>query len=425
MKNRILSYFIVVTVLLWGMFTSCEKDDLDNPTAKSNISADKTESRQVSSTQAKIFASMMANKLFTTEDNGAQLKSATADVVRTVESFEAIVSEETKDTVMFSVNFGDDKGFMIISGDKGDNPIIALSDAGSFDANRLPVSAEAWISEQKEYISHLMKEPLEDDNVVWIGIGSDSSEVNISFISELPKLKACRPDQIPSGRYTVSPYTGKVNEWGQGAGYNYDAKVKGALAGCPAVAIGQLCYDQRFPYDYYYSGMPNKLPSHYYNASSNVSRMFRSIADKIPGYSWGKDFSGALPNNILTGIKRLGYSNASIINFNIQTVYENLRRGRPVLLAAYQGSNGGGGHIWFCDGYWDAKVETVHRKRKWYGKWYTHCTWYEYHDYLYMNWGWDGTANGWYRSDTNDHWNPKNTNFKYQRKAYVNLYPVR
>lgn len=260
MKNRILSYFTVVTVLLGAMFTSCENDDLDNPISKSNLEVNETESRQVSSAQAKIFASMMANKLFTTEDNGAQLKSATADVVRAIEGFEAIVSEETKDTVMFSVNFGDDKGFMIVSGDKGDNPIIALSDAGSFDTNNLTESAEAWLSEQKEYISHLMQEPLEEDHVVWIGVGSDSSEVDISFISELPELKACRPDQTPSGRSYVYPYTGYRLKWGQGLGYNVDARVRGALAGCPAVAVGMLCYDRRFPSDYYYSGMHYDLP---------------------------------------------------------------------------------------------------------------------------------------------------------------------
>ena len=42
-----------------------------------------------------------------------------------------------------------------------------------------------------------------------------------------------------------------------------------------------------------------------------------------------------------------------------------------------------------------------------------------------MNWGWDGDANGWYRSDENGHWEPKNANFNYKRQVYVNLYPVR
>jgi hypothetical protein len=214
-----------------------------------------------------------------------------------------------------------------------------------------------------------------------------------------------------------------VLKWGQEEGYNYDAKINGALAGCPAVAVGMLCYDHWFPSNYYYLGMPYELSSKYENRSSHISRMFRSIADKIPSYNWGKHASGSTPNNTLTGIKRLGYSNAKLIDFNLYTVYENLKKGYPVLLRSYQ--NGiRGGHIWFCDGYWEAKVEIKHRKRKWYGKKYTHCTWHEYHDYLYMNWGWDGKANGWYRSDENGHWKPKKTNFNYRRQAYIDLYPV-
>jgi len=51
--------------------------------------------------------------------------------------------------------------------------------------------------------------------------------------------------------------------------------------------------------------------------------------------------------------------------------------------------------------------------------------WHEYADHLYMNWGWDGSGNAWYEQGDwkpNDPNNPHN--FIYDRKMYVDLYPV-
>ncbi len=144
---------------------------------------------------------------------------------------------------------------------------------------------------------------------------------------------------------------------GQGTGYNFNAPIRGALAGCPAVAIGQLCFDQVFPNDYYYAGMPYELPGNY-NRQNSISLMLRDIGDNIPRYSWSATFSGATPDNILTGLKRIGYSNAKLDNYNLVSVYNDLKKGVPVLLAAYQHGSYQGGHIWFCDGFLKQKFKS-------------------------------------------------------------------
>ncbi len=424
-KLKVLNYFPIIAILLGVMFfTSCEQDEFNTSDFES-IKSSETKSRQVSSLQAKAFASMMANNLFSSEDNGAQLKSTTADANRTVEAIQAIVAE-SKDTVMFSVNFGGNKGFMLISGDKEDAPIVALSDVGSFDINNLNPTVTIWLEGQKENIAEQMKEPLvenDDDHSLWSGILSDSAQVEFEFVSDMPKLKGCPTGENPSGRSTVYPYLGVKNKWGQGLGYNCDAKVRRALAGCPSVAIGQLCREQKFPGNYNYSGMPHDLSSYYNYRSNDISKMFRSIGDKIPGYTWSVNGSGAKPTNIVTGLKRLGYSRVSFSNYNLVTVYNNLRKGNPVLLASYQNGRYSGGHIWFCDGYYEAKIKITHKKWRPF-KWRVHCIKYRYDDYLYMNWGWDGSHNGWFRGDVSS-WKPGNANFNYKRKMYTNLYPVK
>ena len=82
---------------------------------------------------------------------------------------------------------------------------------------------------------------------------------------------------------------------------------------------------------------------------------------------------------------------------------------RGVLLGAFA-NVGGGGHIWFCDGYYEQTYKVTKKflfiKLK---------TWTEYEDRIYMNWGWgpDG-GNGWY-SATDDVWFDENKRPRLQK----------
>jgi hypothetical protein len=192
------------------------------------------------------------------------------------------------------------------------------------------------------------------------------------------------------------------------------------LTGCPAVAVGLLCVHHWYPYQFGYMYMPSSLPSNY-NQQNSISLMFREIGNQIPNYSWSVNGSGAAPNDILTGIKRLGYSNASYLTYNFETAYSNLSSGNPVLLGAFQNQYYQGGHIWFCDGYYEMSWK-VTKTTKFLGIKVKTETWYEYADYIYMNWGWNGTADGWYECNS---WKATSgANLNYYKSMYVNLYPV-
>lgn len=179
--------------------------------------------------------------------------------------------------------------------------------------------------------------------------------------------------------------------WGQANGYNADAKRPNIdLAGCPAVAVGLLCKTWKYPSDrgFDYAAMPNSLAPT--TDSNPISRMFRDIADVIPGYSWGtaaSGGSGASQAGILTGLKTLGYNSAKSTSYDFNTVYSNIEDWYPVLLGGFTNT---GGHIWIADGYSETKWKVT---RKFLG--ITVKTWYEYSDHIYMNWGWYGSSNGW------------------------------
>lgn len=55
-----------------------------------------------------------------------------------------------------------------------------------------------------------------------------------------------------------------------------------------------------------------------------VSKVLRQIADSIPGYDWSPYVSGANPEEIITGLRKLGFPDADRVNYDIETLYKNL-----------------------------------------------------------------------------------------------------
>jgi len=412
-------YNTTIVLILALFFFSCEKESFNtNSESKKN-------NRQVSSVQAKVFSTIVANNLFSTED-GAKLKSARANEDRATDDIQYIISEN-KDTLMYSVNFGNDNGYILLSGDKGSFPIIAFVDSGSINLNTIDLNSPmaSWLAEKKTQISQSIKEPIDTTNTnyqLWNSIDNDSCEIGIEFVKTIPQsnLKSAGTRRNSTNKATVYPFTGSQYKWGQGTGYNFNAPITGALVGCPAVAVGLLCVHHWYPNQFGYMYMPSSLPSNY-NQQNAISLMFREIGNQIPNYSWGINGSGAAPNDILTGIKRLGYADAAYMNYNFETAYTNLSRGNPVLLGAFQNQYYQGGHIWFCDGYYEMSWK-VTKTTKFLGIKVKTETWYEYADYIYMNWGWNGTADGWY--ECNNWTATSGANLNYYKSMYVNLYPV-
>ena len=410
---------IIYLIAFMGItFISCNNKEQDIAVPKfSNVN------RQVSKSQAKELSLSVVTPIFNSESN-IKFKGKRPQKVSPITEYkdvQYIISDN--DTLMYVINFGENDGYMIMSGDKGSFPIISFVDTGRVDVSAIDKSTSfgQWIEEKKVEISEKLKQPIDTTNVnykLWQGVGNDSCTVSIELTKELPrrnsnsslKQKMTGTRTYSTCKATVYPYTGVYYTWSQGSGYNNNAPIAGALAGCPAVAVGLLCVDQWYPSAFDFYSMPYSVTV---NNENSVSKMFRAIGDKIPGYKWSITSSGATPYNILTGIQELGFKDAKCQPYEFETAYNNLQKSLSVLFGGYSSN---GGHIWFCDGYYEMGWKiTRTTKFLW---WKTKVeTWYEYSDFLWMNWGWYGSQNGWFESNS---WN----GFENNKMMYIDLYPM-
>lgn len=240
---------------------------------------------------------------------------------------------------MFAVNYKDNRGFMVLSGDITKFPILAHSEEGefSFDISESnPLSF--WISERAKLIEEQMALPLDEADETylnWKDITNPEYTYEIEAVNEAPSIYDRRRNSTGKGR--ITPFTGERLKWHQGTGYNYNTPGGNKLVGCPAVAIGMLAYDlyrrPSFPGNYPFNLL--YANDEYTQYSENVvSKMFRQIADSIPNYSWGVTASGATPNEILIGLKKLGFKNAKYKSYDFEEAYKNMKEKKHGILLA-------------------------------------------------------------------------------------------
>lgn len=135
----------------------------------------------------------------------------------------------------------------------------------------------------------------------------------------------------------------------------------------------------------------------------------RDIGDEVD-MDYECDGSGANYKDIDNGFEDFGYStSAKAVNFSGSKLRQELNLGRLVILRGGENTgtifpNYSNGHAWVCDGYWYT--------------YYTNCPGSLYH--YHMNWGWNGSFNGWYA--TGD-FTPSNLTFNYQNKMIVEIKP--
>ena len=440
MKQKNLSRLVAlcgVSMALLAGVISC-KQETPAPASKQDApSKEATKSVQLSEQQARMYATMFLKH----EDSISRPQNLRSIAVpREISDVNYYV--EGRDTLLYAINYGNNGGFVILSGDNSSFPIVAHSDKGHIilsevsSENPLHGALQAYIDKAKKHINDpsRVNSPYFEK---WKDLGKEGYEYEIVTENAAPVAGMRSTREYSSGKPAIYPHTGKDLNWSQAGNFNSAAK-DGSLIGCPAVAIGMLLYDCEHRINGSYTSV---TPSVHYDAKfatanniqgREVSKVLRQIADSIPGYDWRPYGSGANPDSIPIGLHRLGFKEAKWQDYNIDTLYKNLSFKsyiyggvedtcyRGVLLGAY--ANGGhyGGHIWFCDGYYEQTYKVTKKflfiKLK---------SWTEYEDRIYMNWGWgpDG-GNGWYTA-SDDVWIDKNKRgraLKYKPKVMVGLH---
>lgn len=393
------------------LFSCSKKDKLDIPTVKNAEVVSVDVARQV----ALGFAARSFNQ------PGSRAGRQVTPLARRIQKEETI--GETQSPYFHVFNFENEGGFVIVSAEQKEHPILAYSDKGSFKLENAPYGIVSWVETTKESIDNIREGKFDTEKKAYAEWGMVAKDYKIAQLAKLmpPEDPGC---QEYSNTYTKGPLMNTT--WGQGCGYNdlCPANTSGWRCGhfptgCVATAMAQVMRYWQTPSSYNWASMPNNAGSY------EVARLMRDAGSAV-GMSYGDNGSGANHANIpgaMTGT--FGFSSAQNISYGLSsysTVQSQLNYNWPVILSGYNTKNTSwfglvveyqDGHEWVCDGYMTYDVFWCNPDGTGGGAGYL---------YFHMNWGWDGTANGWYGFDN---WAPYNTglNFQYYRRAIVNLHP--
>ena len=316
---------------------------------------------------------------------------------------------ETDDTPTVYV-FTQKKGgyWIVAANDAVSNSLLGYTDTGVFDADNIPGNVEWVLNQYGKQVAHAAS--MEN-----VAASDDDQEVS--------------QYDVARNRKQIEPII--TTKWGQTYPYNlYTPVVDGyqCPTGCVATAMAQVMYNFKYPV----SGTGKNtvsLSGTKYTLNfdevvfdwdaidaaagrANTSSSSDAISNLMYacGIATGMRYTpSASSSNYLTAsramVKYFGYDNGmACLSRDFFTadewsdiVYNELAEGRPVM---YSGSSPAeGGHAFICDGY-------------------------DGDNYFHVNWGWDGTYNGYFLLSVLD---PKGNNagFAYNESIIVGIQPAR
>ena len=279
-------------------------------------------------------------------------------------------------TMAYAVNLGKNDGFVLVVGNEHSNDIIGYCDHGSIDAQNMPSNMRSWL---ESYMTCA---------------GEDVKTASM--------LRTAQPG-IPT-KTPIHPLL--TSKWGQSEPYNGQTPIIDDMhcyTGCTITAMAQVMYYHKWP-----KAATQAIPAYTPNNSAGTS--YPSLPalepttfdwDRIyPSYDYGED--GTEVARLLkyigtascadygtsatsaTGYKALA---AAIKYFDydasahavwrrersynewVDMLYAELKENRPVM---FSGTSVDGAHSYVVDGY-------------------------DEEDFFHVNWGWNGTSDGYYK----------------------------
>ena len=278
--------------------------------------------------------------------------------------------------------FNGEDGFVLVSAEDDARAILGYSDHGRFDATDMPANMQFWL---QMYADELASKP-----------------------TSTPSLKGRVQRRIAAHAQatypTISPILGEV-EWGQDEPYNNLCPTVGgvrSVTGCVATAISQIMYAHKYPtkgigsktYTTESHGLRlnvnfgattydwgNMLPYYKNNYNSTQANAVATLMYHVgvaADMDYDSDGSGAISSAALAAITEyFGYNKSIHVlpkdfmkeETVLQTVASDLQEGRPVYISGSTVNQEG--HAFVCDGM-------------------------QSDGYLHINWGWNGSGNGYF-----------------------------
>lgn len=383
---------------------------------------------------------------------------------------------------MYAVNYGENDGFVIINTSKKYFPILAYSETGHYAQDRNASGLDVWLDEQRVLIEAAETLPLDSLKEVtkswrnyekntfptittksggdtlsfrnaaiaeWELEGYECMDLETSSMYLNPYIynlwcDLAEEQSDPSYDYMASSvvlYYGTTSNaqigpylsttWGQNAPYNQGIDPSYPPAGSSIAAMAQIMRYHEWPTIYNWSTMSDTTATYYtkilyknlrrdsettYNNTLNISETdIYDLKDAITGYQYHYHY------------------NATVATHSLTVAKSNVNNGKPVFMEGK--TTTGIKHAWVCDGrktYTTANhlILMVYTPDERYmqaenGGYYSDSNSTEY---LHMNWGEDGSGNGWFSGDNssfsgylNNVWTQYN--YSTNRKDIINISP--
>ena len=292
-----------------------------------------------------------------------------------------------KDTLLYLINY--DSGWIIVSGDKRINPIVAESQTGKLSFKNDNTNLQAWIDSYADEIRVLRNLSEHVDNEytrLWDKIiknRNDKGKSSKASAKRYDDYKWCviSTTYCDSTYYTITIPHLISTKWGQRYPWNTKCPIDTASwnrcpTGCVAVSLAQIIYHMHSRL-----GKPNGLyhnisvASTYINGStinigfsrSNYNSNSTRWSD-MPLYTYGAGYSEYVGDLMLDIGNRVGMSYSGTVSlaslstsalsyydltysqssYNLQTVKSDLQNSKPVNITAINTQNNG--HSWIIDG---------------------------------------------------------------------------
>ena len=407
----------IIKILALALFLFSCKKDYQN----SNYQTEYSEIIPINVAEKVANAFAQNNFSLNSYDTGSKLSSRITPKQKVIKSKKIIQNAVIPYFYIF--NFKDGGGWVIISAEKREHPILAYNNTGEFTTTNAPYGLKSWIETQKENIDYIRQgkfSTMQQTEAEWNMVGE---KLNV------PEIQRSEPPEPSCEDYTTTVTVGPLltTEWGQGCGYNAlcPANTSGLNCGhfptgCVATAVAQVMRYWQIPSGTYnWSSMPNTF------ANNEVARLMRDVGNSV-SMNYSDIGSGAKHEDIPPAmINTFSFASAQNIDYtsgSYSAIESELNSNRPVILSGYNVKNTSWlglvveyqeGHEWVCDGYSSVSYRWCNSDGSQGGI---------DNLYFHMNWGWDGTANGFYGFDN---WAPSGTafNFQYFRRAIINIHP--
>jgi Peptidase C10 family/Spi protease inhibitor len=335
---------------------------------------------------------------------------------RDIEGYTA--AEEEKGKPLFYVFNFKGGGFLILSGDYNETPILANSAKGAFALKgEVNPNLFGWINAMSSEIRDIRRKtlnPREGVEHVWNDLKShkfkttfqarvaDSRNSNILDTRGTGGSSLPPPVKLDCGQYhniQIGPLL--TTTWGQGCFYNSEIPYVGnscnrAPTGCAPTAMAQVMRYYNSPSNTFnFSLMPNQLT---FNSTTNAMYEVAHLMERcgnalgMVAADYTPTASSALPSKFKPAFEGYGYSHEIMLSDYDESLHMwEINAYRPVILTGYSTTTTiqdcflfwcrdkeklGGGHGWVSDGYQDIG-DLCHTQGVLFS----------------MNWGWSNEAN--------------------------------